>query len=39
MTGSPRVDLWNPTFHDYWNKPKTTSKKTFFANFIQYGFN
>ena len=29
MTGSPRVDLWSPTFHDYWNKPKTTSEKPF----------
>ena len=28
-TGSPRVDLWNPTFHDYWNKPKTASEKPF----------
>lgn len=29
MTGSPRVDLWRPTFRDYWNKSEKLSQKPF----------
>ena len=29
MTGSPRVDLWRPTFKDYWSKSDKLSQKPF----------
>lgn len=29
MTGSPRADLWSPTFSNYWNEPKEISEKPF----------
>ena len=28
-TGSPRVDLWRPTFTDYWKAPKNLPQKPF----------
>ena len=28
-TGSPRADLWKPSFSEYWNTPKKTPQKPF----------
>lgn len=37
MTGSPRVDLWKPSFHSYWKRNKIQSKKPYLLVSSSFG--
>ena len=37
MTGSPRVDLWKPSFHSYWKRNKTQFKKPYLLVSSSFG--